>query len=46
MPLQDFLGATSIKLAGAAMASVATGPGFGPSDGSATLLAAITYNLA
>jgi hypothetical protein len=45
IPSQDFFGAMSIELAGAGMASVATGPGFGPSDGPAILLAAITYNL-
>ena len=43
MPLQDFLGATPVKLAGAAMASVATGLCSGPSEGPAILLAAITY---
>jgi hypothetical protein len=45
IPSQDFLGTMAIELAGAALANVATGPGFGPSDGPAILLAAITYNL-
>jgi hypothetical protein len=45
IPSQDFFGAMLIGLAGAALASVATGPGFGSSVGPAIVLVAITYSL-